>query len=94
VPIGLRFFLSAIPLFMLYKVVIAQEPVHAGRGGPIMPRLAGWLSVIGVCAPFLYLVWQGVKLTDFHFRRDRRISLFGNPDASTHRRNSSDPPSL
>jgi len=59
-----------------------------------MPRLAGWLSVIGVCVPFLYLVWQGVKLTDFHFRKDRRISLFGNPDASTHRRNSSDPPSL
>jgi len=60
---------------MLYKVVVAQEPVHFGRGDPIMPRLAGWLSVIGVCAPFLYLVWQEVKLTDFHFRKDRRISL-------------------
>ena len=79
-PIGLRVIFSAFPVFMLYKVVIANAPVHFGRGGPIMPKAEGWLSVICVCLPILYMVWKDAKLSDFDFRRHRRISLFGNPD--------------
>ena len=62
---------------MLYKVVIAQEPVHLGHGGPIMPRTAASLSVISICGPFLYLIRKEAKLSDFYFRKDRRITLFG-----------------
>jgi hypothetical protein len=90
-PIGLRLLFSAIPVFILYRVVIAQEPVHLGRGGPIMPRTAGWLSVIGICGLFLYAVWKGAKLSDFHFRKDCAISLLGDPDTPLNRRGPSDP---
>jgi hypothetical protein len=93
-PLGLRLFFSAIPAFMLYKVLIAQEPVHFGRGGPIMPKPAGWLSFIGVCGPFLYVVWKGTRLSDFHFKKERRISLFGESDAPPGPRRPSDTPLL
>ena len=82
IPVGLRVTFSAIPLFMLYKVVVANEPVHLGRGGPIMSKADGWLSVICVCLPLLYLAWKGVKLSDFDFRRDRRSSILDHSTAS------------
>jgi hypothetical protein len=81
---------SAIPVFMLYKIVIANEPVHLGRGGPIMPKAEGWLSVIAICVPFLYMVWKGVKRSDFDFRRDRLPSILDHSITSPERQPSSD----
>ena len=89
-PVGLRVIFSAIPVFMLYKIVIANEPVHLGRGGPIMPRAEGWLSVIAICVPFLYMVWKDVKRSDFDFRKDRLPSILDQSIASPDRQRSAE----
>jgi hypothetical protein len=71
-PLGLRCLLSAIPIFILYKVLIDQAPVHwggaFGRGGdPALPKLVGWVSVVGVCGPVLFALWRDVQRDDFVF---------------------------
>jgi hypothetical protein len=76
---------------MLYKVLIAHEPVHDGQGGPILPAPFGQLSVIIACVPLLILLWIGVKREDFAFRKRGRILLFSEvmkddqPDAPSSR---------
>ena len=95
-PIGLRAVLSVMPCLILYKVVLAGEPVHFGRGGPIVPRVVAALVTVGIGLPLLCSLWKGVKRDDFRFPdRDERTSLFGNcraaqdgresPGASAHR---------
>ena len=76
-PIAVRVVLSAIPAFLLYKTLFAQEPVHFGRGGPILPKAVGWLSMIAVAGPVLYQIWKDVKHDDVPLVSKREmITLF------------------
>ena len=49
--------MSAIPVWLLYAVWIAGEPVHRGKGGPLMPIWEGrfWFTIGAV--PLLYKIW-------------------------------------
>ena len=89
-PISLRLLLSAIPVFLLYEILVAQEPVHWGEGGPIVPSAVAWLIVIGICVPTLRWIWKGIRLDDFKLHKNRgRTSLSESPTAlSTGKRRS------
>jgi hypothetical protein len=81
IPVGLRFVLSVIPSFVLYRVVftlygilIAQRPVHSS--------LVGFLIIVtGIAGLFLCQIWRNVKLDDFKRRRESDIvPLFGDSE--------------
>jgi hypothetical protein len=83
-PILLRFLFSAIPTLILWKVLIAREPVHWGRGGLVLPTAVGQLSCLAIGGAVLYSIWKGVKRSDFSIRRNSgRISLGGIGESRT-----------
>jgi hypothetical protein len=78
IPVALRIALSVIPAFILSRILIAHEPTHLGRGGPILPNIVDQLICMGTCGLVLYGIWKGAKLADFKRRENSgTISLFG-----------------
>ena len=63
-PIGLRIVFSVIPLILLYPV-LKGDPVHWGKGGPIMPKWLGLLTGIPIPIFILGALWYGVTLAEF-----------------------------
>src|SRR5260370_9604735 len=70
-PFGFRVILSAFMAFMFYSVVIAGQPLHVGRNGPIMPNWQGIGFTVVFATAFLKGLW-----TDADARSDLRELYF------------------
>jgi hypothetical protein len=81
-PLALRFAVSAIPAYFLYRVLpilyrvpykflFAQGPMHRGRRWLLFPGFVGLLIILtGIAGLFLFQVWRGVTLDDWKRGRD------------------------